>query len=87
MTDVFISYKSERKLADKHFAEVLHRYGYSVVWYDYSLIKGKDFVEQLEKHIREAKVVIVLWCGSGDHLSLGEGGGSSGAEARHASSC
>lgn len=61
MTDIFISYKSERKLAAEHFAEVLRRYGYSV-WFDYSLIKGKDFAEQIERQIRASKSVVVLWC-------------------------
>jgi len=61
MTNIFISYKSERKIAAEHFAEVLRRYGYSV-WFDYSLIKGKDFAEQIERQIRASKSVVVLWC-------------------------
>jgi len=61
MADIFISYKSERKLAAEHFAEVLRRYGYSV-WFDYSLIKGKDFAEQIERQIRASKSLVVLWC-------------------------
>jgi len=61
MTDIFISYKSERKLAAEHFAEVLRSYGYSV-WFDYSLVKGKDFAEQIERQIRASKSVVVLWC-------------------------
>ena len=61
MNDVFISYKSERKLAAEHFAEVLRRHGYSV-WFDYSLIKGKDFAEQIERQIRTSRSLVVLWC-------------------------
>jgi len=61
MADIFISYKSERKLAAEHFAEVLRRYGYSV-WFDYSLIKGKDFAEQIERQIRASNSLVVLWC-------------------------
>ena len=30
MAEIFISYKSERRAAAEHFAEVLKRYGYSV---------------------------------------------------------
>jgi hypothetical protein len=66
MTDIFISYKSERKLAAEHFAEVLLRYGYSV-WFDYSLVKGKDFAQQIERQIRASKSLVVLWCS----LSIG----------------
>ncbi len=61
MVDVFISYKSERRKAAAHLAKILECYGYSV-WYDYSLIKGRDFAQQIDAKIREAKAVIVLWC-------------------------
>ena len=61
MSEIFISYKSERRLAAEHFAEVLKRYGYSV-WFDYELVKGKDFTQQIERRVREAKALVVLWC-------------------------
>jgi formylglycine-generating enzyme required for sulfatase activity len=61
MAEVFISYKSERRKAAEHLAEVLKYYGYSV-WFDYQLIKGDDFRTQIEARIREAKALIVLWC-------------------------
>ena len=61
MSEIFISYKSERRLAAEHFAEVLKRYGYSV-WFDYELVKGKDFTQQIERKVREAKALVVLWC-------------------------
>ncbi len=59
--DVFISYKSERRKAAEHLATVLRLYGYSV-WFDYQLIKGSDFGLQIDRKIREAKAVVVLWC-------------------------
>jgi formylglycine-generating enzyme required for sulfatase activity len=62
MADVFISYKSERRNAAAHLAKILERYGYSV-WFDYGLVKGWDFAAQIDANIREAKAVIVLWCG------------------------
>ena len=61
MAEIFISYKSDRRNAAKHLAGVLARHGYSV-WYDYGLIKGDDFDFQLDRQLRDAKAVIVLWC-------------------------
>ena len=61
MADIFISYKSERRPAAKHLAETLALHGYSV-WYDYALVKGRDFSRQIDTEVRAAKVLIVLWC-------------------------
>ena len=61
MADIFISYKSERRAAAEHFAEVLTRYGYSV-WFDYEAAMGEDFAARIEQEIREAKALLVLWC-------------------------
>ena len=54
MTEVFISYKSERRRAAEHLAAVLERNGY-LVWFDYQLIKGRDFGLQIDRRAREAK--------------------------------
>ena len=62
MADVFISYISERRAAAEHLAEILADYGYSV-WWDYALVSGKDFGAQIERELRAAKAVVVLWCG------------------------
>jgi trigger factor len=61
MVEIFISYKSERRKAAEHLAQILRCYGYSV-WFDYSLIKGRDFGLQIDAKVREAKAVVVLWC-------------------------
>lgn len=61
MDEIFISYKSERRRAAEHLAEVCRRHGYSV-WFDYHLIKGDDFDFQLDAKLVAAKAVIVLWC-------------------------
>ena len=61
MAEIFISYKSERRKAAEHLAEILRCFGYSV-WFDYSLIKGADFGFQIDAQIREAKAAVVLWC-------------------------
>ena len=61
MADIFISYKSERRAAAEHLAEILADTGYSV-WWDYALVSGNDFGAQIEREIRAAKAVLVLWC-------------------------
>ncbi len=61
MADVFISYKSERRAAAEHLAEILADYGYTV-WWDYGLVSGSDFGPQIEAQLRAAKAVVVLWC-------------------------
>ena len=62
MADVFISYKSERRPAVRHLATILNLYGYSV-WYDYELEGGVTFDTQIERELKAAKSVVVLWCG------------------------
>jgi len=62
MADVFISYKAERRAAAQHMASVLTAYGYSV-WWDYALVAGRDFTRQIENELKNAKAVVVLWCG------------------------
>src|SRR5579871_5734233 len=61
MADIFISYKTERRKAAEHLAEVLKMYGYSA-WFDYHLIKGSDFGLEIARRIREAKALVALWC-------------------------
>jgi hypothetical protein len=61
MADIFISYKTERRKAAEHLAAVLSLYGYSV-WFDYDLIKGRDFGLQIGREIRAARALVVLWC-------------------------
>ena len=61
MADVFISYKSERRTAAEHLADILEDHGYSV-WFDYALATGASFSDQIERELKAAKCVIVLWC-------------------------
>ena len=61
MAEIFISYKSERRKAAAHLAKILECYG-CTVWYDYKLVKGNDFADQIDAMIKEAKAAIVLWC-------------------------
>ncbi|MFM9942970.1 MAG: SUMF1/EgtB/PvdO family nonheme iron enzyme [Hyphomicrobiaceae bacterium] len=59
--DVFITYKSERRAAAEHLAEIVRLHGYSV-WFDYHLVKGRDFGRQIDHRIRSSKALIALWC-------------------------
>lgn len=61
MADVFISYKSERRPAVEHLKRVLENHGYSV-WFDYGLLSGQPFARLIEREIRSARAVVVLWC-------------------------
>jgi hypothetical protein len=56
-SDIFISYKSERRKAAERLAAVLRLHGYSV-WFDYQLVKGSDFGFQIDRRIREARAVM-----------------------------
>ncbi len=62
MADVFISYKSERRLAARQLADVLASWGYTV-WWDRELVAGRSFDLAIERELRLAKCVVVLWCG------------------------
>ena len=59
--DVFISYKSERRAYAEHLHDVLVDHGFSV-WFDYALVPGNAFDQEIEEKIRAAKCVVVLWC-------------------------
>lgn len=61
MADVFISYKTERRNAAQHLSRILELNGFSV-WFDYGLLSGAAFGPQIEREVRSAKAVIVLWC-------------------------
>lgn len=61
MAEIFISYKSDRRPAAEYLAQILERNGFSA-WYDYGLLPGARFEEQLTAQLDEAKVVLVLWC-------------------------
>ena len=58
--DVFISYSREERPAAKHFAECFAREGFTV-WWDAVLRSGQTFDEVIEKELRAAKAVVVLW--------------------------
>ena len=62
MSDVFLSYKVERRLAARHLARVIRLYGYSV-WHEHGLVAGESFAANLERERVEARLTLALWCG------------------------
>ena len=58
--DIFLSYSREDRAAAQHFAECFVREGFSV-WWDAALRSGQTFDEVIEKELRAAKAVVVLW--------------------------
>lgn len=58
--DIFISYSREDRPAARHFAECFGRAGFDV-WWDAALRSGETFDEVIEKELRAAKAVVVLW--------------------------
>ena len=60
MADVFLSYARPDKGTARLFAEAFQGSGLSV-WWDDSLRSGETFDETIERALRDAKAVVVLW--------------------------
>ena len=60
MADVFISYSRGDASAARRMAEAFEAQGLSV-WWDDALRSGEAFDEAIEKALKEAKAVVVLW--------------------------
>jgi len=60
MADVFISYASEDRDRVKPLAEALQSRGFNV-WWDRSLAAGQDYTAIIERELKAAKAVIVVW--------------------------
>jgi hypothetical protein len=59
-TDIFISYARQDRPAARIFAESFAEEGFGV-WWDASLHSGETFDEVIERNLRDAKAVVVLW--------------------------
>ena len=60
MADVFLSYARQDVDTARRFAEAFQASGFSV-WWDDALRSGETFDETIERALREAKSVVVLW--------------------------
>lgn len=58
--DIFISYCREERPVARRFAECFAEEGFSV-WWDAQLHSGETFDEVIERELRAAKAVVVLW--------------------------
>lgn len=59
-TDIFLSYARQDRGTARMFAERLAEEGFNV-WWDASLRSGQTFDEVIERNLRDAKAVVVLW--------------------------
>ncbi len=59
-TDIFLSYARQDRSTARTFAECLVDEGFTV-WWDASLRSGETFDEVIERNLRDAKAVVVLW--------------------------
>lgn len=65
MSDVFVSYKKQDRLAAELIASALAREGWSV-WWDRELYGGAAFAQVIAEQLDGARAVVVLW----SHLSI-----------------
>lgn len=59
-TDIFLSYARRDRPTARVIAETLGNEGFSV-WWDASLHSGETFDEVIERNLKDAKAVVVLW--------------------------
>lgn len=59
-TDIFISYSRADRIVAKHLAQCFESEGFSV-WWDAALHSGETFDEVIERNLRAARAVVVLW--------------------------
>lgn len=60
MAEIFVSYKSEDRAKARLVADSLAAEGLDV-WWDPALQAGEDYQEAIDRNLREALVVVVLW--------------------------
>jgi hypothetical protein len=60
MSDIFLSYKREDRPHARSLAEALQEAGWSV-WWDPQLRAGEHFDDAIERELKSAKCVIVVW--------------------------
>lgn len=60
MADIFISYSSKDRALAAALAADLEARGYSV-WWDFELVGGHGFREQIHEQLNAARAVVVIW--------------------------
>lgn len=60
MSDIFISYKREEQPLARKLADLLERKGWSV-WWDPQVRAGERIDDVIQKALKDAKCVIVIW--------------------------
>jgi tetratricopeptide (TPR) repeat protein len=60
MADIFISYASEDRARVRPLADALQARGFNV-WWDRSLASGQDYTAVIERELKKARAVIVVW--------------------------
>jgi len=60
LPDIFLSYGHGDEATARRFAESFERQGFSV-WWDASLRSGEAFDQAIERALKSAKAVVVLW--------------------------
>ncbi len=58
--DIFISYSREDRETARYFSQCFSEQGFSV-WWDAALHSGETFDEVIERELRAARAVVVLW--------------------------
>lgn len=64
MADIFISYAKEDRRKAEFLANALVAEGWTV-WWDFELIGGKPWSEEIERELAKAGCVLVLWSVAG----------------------
>ena len=60
LTDIFLSYGRNDEATARRFAECFEREGFTV-WWDATLRSGDAFDQAIERALKDAKAVVVLW--------------------------
>lgn len=69
MADIFISYASEDRARVRPLAEALLARGFNI-WWDRSLAAGQDYTAIIERELKSAKAVIVVWTQGSAHSTF-----------------
>ena len=72
MSKVFLSYAREDAGAAKQLAECLGRKGHDV-WWDRHIQGGSKFSSEIDRELKAAEAVVVIWSETSVEFDLGSG--------------